>query len=172
MKLYNSWNWFWFLWSCEYGYQIMKLLTTCSDIRWKFKSNKVSIQWSWFMIPMKLVELIAKLVCKIMNLSLHLCEFILQKSSFTSNATAVRHGLGCSMNKHSIHSGLLRRPEFFFFFYKRVSYSWSLAVWYKSWLFPSWLKPRWKLKLVTMLVQKNYVLKVLTVSTVTLALGL
>ena len=28
------------------------------------------------------------------------------------NATAVRHGLGCSTNIHFIHSGLLRRLEF------------------------------------------------------------
>ena len=38
------------------------------------------------------------------------------RSSVTSNAIVVRHGLGCSTNIHFIHSGPLRRPEFFFFF--------------------------------------------------------
>ena len=39
------------------------------------------------------------------------------RSSFTSNATAIRHSLGCSTNKHFIHSGLLRRLKLFFFFF-------------------------------------------------------
>ena len=36
-------------------------------------------------------------------------------SNFTSNAIALGCGLGCSTNIHFIHSGLLQRPEFFFF---------------------------------------------------------
>ena len=39
--------------------------------------------------------------------------FIIQWLFF--DATAVRHGLGCSTNILFIHSGLLRRLEFFFF---------------------------------------------------------
>ena len=37
------------------------------------------------------------------------------RSSFTSNAIVVKHAIGCSTNKHFIHSGFLRRLEFFFF---------------------------------------------------------
>ena len=36
------------------------------------------------------------------------------RSSFTSNAIVVKHAIGCSTNKHFIHSGFLRRLEFFF----------------------------------------------------------
>ena len=39
------------------------------------------------------------------------------RSSFTSNTSAVRHGLGCSTNIHFIHSGLHQRPKFFFFLF-------------------------------------------------------
>jgi hypothetical protein len=44
------------LWSCEYRYHIMKLFTTCSEIGWKFNLNWFSIQRTWFMVPMKLIE--------------------------------------------------------------------------------------------------------------------
>ena len=68
-----------FFWSCEYGYQIIKLFTTWNKIGWKFDLNWLSTYWTWFTIPMILVRPISKLVCKIMKLSLHLCEFILPK---------------------------------------------------------------------------------------------
>ena len=36
-------------------------------------------------------------------------------SNFTSKATTLGHGQECFTNIHSIHSGLLQKPEFFFF---------------------------------------------------------
>ena len=44
-------------------------------------------------------------------------------------AIDVRHGLGCFTNIHFIHSGLLRRPEFFsFFFFISMQYSFFLFL--------------------------------------------
>ena len=48
--------------------KIMKLFTTCSAIGWKFKSHRLSIQWTWFMIPMNLIEPMARSIRKIMKL--------------------------------------------------------------------------------------------------------
>ena len=42
---------------------------------------------------MKLVELIAKLACEIMNLSLHFCEFVLQKEK-NETISLCKLGLG------------------------------------------------------------------------------
>lgn len=67
------------LWRYEYGYQIMKLFTTCHEIDWKLKLNWLSLKWTWFMISMELVEPIAKLVPKLMKSSLPLREFVLPK---------------------------------------------------------------------------------------------
>ena len=61
--------------------------TTCSEMGWKFKLRWLSIEWTWFMIPMKLVEPIGKLVCKIMKLSLHFYELILPKEYYCSFIT-------------------------------------------------------------------------------------
>ena len=66
-------------WSCECRCQIIKLFTTCSEIGWKFKLNWLSIYCTWFTIPMKLVEPIAKVIHKIVKLSLHFSKFILPK---------------------------------------------------------------------------------------------
>ena len=43
------------------------------------------------MIPMQLVELVAKLACKIMKVSLHLCEFIPPKEEQCSCGRAINN---------------------------------------------------------------------------------
>ena len=52
----------------------------------------------------------------------HVWEMANRWSSFTSNSIALGRGLGCSTNIHSIHSGQLWIPEFFFFFFFQSGY--------------------------------------------------
>ena len=80
IQIYNLWNWV-----CE--------AVNMGTKSWSCSQHEIKIGWkinyfyyylyndlgSWF--QWKLVEPIAKLVCKIMKLGLHLCEFVLPKES-------------------------------------------------------------------------------------------
>ena len=48
-------------------------------ISWKVKLKQLSKLWTRFTIPTKLVNHVAKLICKIMKFSLHFCKFIFRK---------------------------------------------------------------------------------------------
>lgn len=73
------------LWNCEYGYEIMKLFTRGSKIGWKFILYWLSTKQTSFMIPIKLVEPISKLVCKIVKFSWTSVNLSYQRSMYTKN---------------------------------------------------------------------------------------
>jgi hypothetical protein len=70
------------MWSCQYGYQIMYQIVHNKYQNW-LKIQVLLVVYTVSLVHdsyiMKLVETIAKSVCKIINMSLQLCEFILPK---------------------------------------------------------------------------------------------